>query len=52
MQGEHGQFLILKPVRGDLTAFAKEDEVIRAIPLIIPRFPRGFDSEGIRNDPL
>jgi len=20
--------------------------------LIIPRFPRGFDSEGIRNDPL
>jgi hypothetical protein len=32
MQGEHGQCLILEPVRGDFTAFAKEDEVIRVVP--------------------
>jgi hypothetical protein len=34
MQGEHGQFLVLEPVRSDFTAFAKEDEVIRAIPVL------------------
>jgi hypothetical protein len=48
MQGEHGQFLVLEPVRGDFTAFAKEDKVrcrvieegfVREVAEVIPAVP-------------
>jgi hypothetical protein len=34
MQGEHGDFLIVQAVAGDLTAFAVEDEIVRAVPVL------------------
>jgi hypothetical protein len=33
MQGEDRQFLVFPPIRGDIPAFAKEDEIIGAIPI-------------------
>jgi hypothetical protein len=34
MQGEHRQFLVVPPIRRDLPTFAKEDEIIRAVPIL------------------
>jgi hypothetical protein len=34
MQGEHRQFLVFPPIRRDIPAFAKEDEIIRAVPIL------------------
>jgi hypothetical protein len=34
MQGEDRQFLVFPPIRGDIPAFAKEDEIIGAVPIL------------------
>jgi transposase-like protein len=34
MQREHRQLLVFAPIRGNLSAFAKEDKIIRAVPIL------------------
>jgi len=34
MQGEGRQCLVFPPIRGDIPAFAKEDEIIGAVPIL------------------
>jgi len=34
MEGEHRSFLIFSPIRREIPAFAKEDEIIRAVPIL------------------
>jgi hypothetical protein len=34
MQGEHRHLLVFPPIRSDVTAFAKEDKIISAVPIL------------------